>query len=277
MFLQDLPPQLAEAVGVLYEQDRLASTGRRLGLPGSLIFDNIIDSRQVDLECRSAQGLAVDPDVSFALLHDAEHRRESQPGSLSRLFRGEERLKDAGLRGRVHSYAGVRDRQHDVAARTDGEVSGGVRLVQFRIAGLYRQSASLGHGVPGVDGEVHDDLLDLARVRLDVAQAVRQRSGETYVLADDAAQHPVQLPDDRVEIEDAGLQDLAAAEGEQLTCEGSCVLGRFQDLADLAPLRRRQPPEKPLTIADDDAQEVVEVVGDPARQPADGVHLLGLL
>src|SRR2546425_11486340 len=95
MLFEDLPPQLAETVGVLDEQDRLDSTGSRIGLPHRLLFNHLVDSRQGDLERRSALGLAVDPDISLALLDDTEHRGEPQPRSLPRLFRGEERLAGA--------------------------------------------------------------------------------------------------------------------------------------------------------------------------------------
>src|SRR2546425_3456331 len=98
MLFEDLPPQLAETIAVLDEQDRLASTGSRFGRARRLLLDDLIDSRQVDLERRSALGLAVDPDISLALLDDTEHGGETQPSSLPRLFRGEERLEDPGLR-----------------------------------------------------------------------------------------------------------------------------------------------------------------------------------
>jgi hypothetical protein len=54
--------------------------------------------REVDLERRPMAGLAVDPDVTAALLHDAEDRREPEARALAELLRGEEGLEDARLR-----------------------------------------------------------------------------------------------------------------------------------------------------------------------------------
>ncbi len=41
--------------------------------------------------------------------------------------------------------------------------------VSFR--GLYLQAAAARHGITRVDGQVHNDLFDLSRVRLDTAKA----------------------------------------------------------------------------------------------------------
>src|SRR3972149_585884 len=58
--------------------------------------------RQVDLEGRAVAGLAVDPDVALALLHDAVDGREAEAGALRLALRREEGLEDARLRLGVH-------------------------------------------------------------------------------------------------------------------------------------------------------------------------------
>jgi hypothetical protein len=70
----------------------------------------------------------------------------------------------------------------------------------------------------------------------------------------------------------------AAAEGEDLLREVRSALPGPQDLLrhgmTLIPPVQRLPQH--LRVAEDGDQEVVEIVGDSARKPADGLHFLGL-
>src|SRR2546421_617090 len=95
--------------GKLWSGSRDAAGEERFRRSGS---GSIQRDRQVDLEGRALAGLAVDPDRSCALLHDAEGGGESQPGALARLLGGEERLEDACERLLGHPHTRVADRQH---------------------------------------------------------------------------------------------------------------------------------------------------------------------
>ena len=81
-----------------------------------------------------------------------------------------------------------------------------------------------------------------------------------------------------VHVEDARFQGLLAGKGQHPLHELSAPLGRLVDLLD----HRRDlrigcdTGRGQLRHADDDGQDVVEVVGDPAGQLADGLHLLRL-
>src|SRR6185503_12197567 len=96
--------------------------------------------------------------------------------------------------------------------------------------------------------------------------------------ADEAAEEFLDVLDDVVEVEDAGHEDLLAAEGEQLPGEGGGAVPGLEDLGDLAAggVAVVEAGDHELGVADDDEQEVVEVVGDAAGEAADGLHLLGL-
>ena len=59
----------------------------------------------------------------------------------------------------------------------DVQVRRGIALVQLDVAGLDGQPAAGRHGVPGVDRQVQQDLLDLAGVGLDRPQPVGGRGG----------------------------------------------------------------------------------------------------
>ena len=68
------------------------------------------------------------------------------------------------------------------------------------------------------------------------------------------------------------------AEGQQLARQAGRALGRAHDLLGVAQRRRSgvEPVPDELAVADDRGEQVVEIVRDAARQPADSLHLLGL-
>ena len=107
----------------------------------------------------------------------------------------------------------------------------GVGVVELDVARLQGQRAAVGHGVAGVHREVHEHLLDLARVG-----RTRPRSGASTVTSSTSSpitrgQHRLRFGHHGVQVEDPRLQDLAPAEGQQLPGEGGRAVGGVADLA----------------------------------------------
>ena len=153
-----------------------------------------------------------------------------------------------------------------------------VFLIQGNIGGLDGQLAALWHGVAGVDGQVDDYLLDLTRIGLDPPQSFHGRRIEVDVFTDDTAQHLVHVIDQLVQVDDLRLDNLLAAEGQKLAGEiggffgcGLNFVHRFKKRIVASQIHLSQG-----SIAGDAGQQVVEVVGDAARQAAHRFHLLGL-
>ena len=76
-----------------------------------------------------------------------------------------------------------------------------------------------------------------------------------------------------------GCEDLLAAEGQELAGQAGGALGRPSGSAPRYSRRGSsgaELAEQQLAVAHDDGQQVVEVVGDAAGQPAHRLHLLGL-
>ena len=69
----------------------------------------------------------------------------------------------------VHAVAGVAYGEHHVRSGPGVRSLSKVGLVELNVTGLDDQLAALGHGVAGVDRQVHDHLLHLAGVGLDRA------------------------------------------------------------------------------------------------------------
>ena len=143
---------------------------------------------------------------------------------------------------------------------------GGGANTEIHVAGLDRQGPSVGHRVLCIDGEIQDDLLDLARIGVDASQRIRERESEVDVLGDQAAQHSFHTADDRGEVEDFGLQDLLAAHREQLPGERRGPFAREPDLLEIVAQRGRvgQVGDGEVGGSVDDRQEIVEIVRDAA-------------
>ncbi len=87
--------------------------------------------------------------------------------------------------------------------------------------------------------------------------------------------HPADLG---VEVDHLGLERLAAGEGEQLAGQGRGAAGGLDDrVGEADPLVLGDPrTAQDVGRALDDGQQIVEIVGDPAGQLAERLHLLGL-
>src|SRR5207302_5610555 len=128
------------------------------------------DPREVDSHCGAGARGALDPDVTAVLLHDTVHRREAEPGPLAHALRGEERLEQVCLNLRTHAGSAIAHTEHRVGSNAGARMRLDERAVELDVAGLDGEPTALWHRVPGVDGEVQDDLLDLRRVGLDAAE-----------------------------------------------------------------------------------------------------------
>ena len=107
----------------------------------------------------------------------------------------------------------------------------------------------------------------------DVAVIQLQR----HVLAQKPSQHVGHVADDFIHVQSLGLDELAAAEGEQLPRQAGGALGGLGDL--LRGARRRflqSGRHQQRGVAVNDGEDVVEIVRDAAGKLADGLHFLRL-
>ena len=144
-----------------------------------------------------------------------------------------------------------------------------------------------GHRVAGVDREVHQHLLELAGVGQHRVQAAGEGGDQLDVLAEGSAQHALHGGDGGVEVEDLRPHHLPAGEGEELAGEAGRPLAGPADLAEVGAgrLAARGPVRfaglleflgGERRVVEDHAEQVVEVVGDPAGELAEALQPLGL-
>ena len=180
-------------------------------------------------------GSLVGPDVALALLHDAVDGGEAEPGPLPHRLGGEERLEQVTERLRRHPLAGIGERQTQVGPRTDGEARWSAGHLRAELDGprLQREHPALRHRVPCIEGEIDQHLLELTPVHPDPNARSQEPEVDDACLPERAAQHRDELVHDLVELEHRGLQQLAAAEGQELGGDRRGAFGGALDLLDI--------------------------------------------
>ena len=153
-----------------------------------------------------------------------------------------------------------------------------VVAVEFGVGSLDEEAAAVRHGIAGVHGQIHDDLFHLAGVGANGAEVgeVRMTSSMSSPI-----RRGMSLPMSSttvLRLSDARLQNLHAAESEELARQRGRAIGGAVDLFDFAGdgIAGRQNVQQQLGVALDDHQEIVEVVRDAAGEATDGFHFLRL-
>src|ERR1700733_4385693 len=232
-----------------------------------LLDQGTFDTREVNFEGGAASWLAFDKNVSAALLDDAVDGGETETRALSHFLGGKKWLENVRLNFGVHAGARVSDRDHDVEAGND---------VSAIFAIFYFQKAAARHGIARVNSEIHDDLIDLTAVGLHSAEIRSADDRQFNIFADETAEHFFNVRDDCVEIDDFWLEYLLAAEGEELLRKRCGAVTGFQNFVDR--FAKRLVTGRILLesfgIADDDAEEIIEVVRHTAGEPANGFELM---
>ena len=160
-----------------------------------------------------------------------------------------------------------------------GRVPGGELGVHLDVPGPDGERSALGHGVPGVDAEVHQHLLQLGRVAGDGPQLLGELGLQLHRLADDPAEQALHVEHHLVEAQRALGERLTPGEGEQLADQRAGALALPLDLREvgLRGVVHREVEPGQRRGALDAGEDVVEVVGHAAGEHAHGVHLLGAL
>ena len=84
--------------------------------------------------------------------------------------------------------------------------------VDLNVHCLDIQCSAINHRIPSVDGQIHDDLLNLIGVCHNLSQGRIEMRLQCDVLADQAFQHRHRFPDRRVQVENLWLDHLLTTE-----------------------------------------------------------------
>ena len=102
---------------------------------------------------------------------------------------------------------------------------------------------------------------------------------DLHIFADEPLEHRPHAGDHGVEIEQRRLDDLLAAEGEQLAGELGGPLTSPPNRRDVRPpwIALVEILQQQLAIPQHDGQQIIEIVGHASGEPSNRLHLLGLL
>src|SRR5690606_36164226 len=145
---------------------------------------------------RPVSQLAVDPDAPATLLDDAVDGGQAESGSLSLILGREEGLEDAASSLGIHAGPCIAHREHHVWPRAHRAVSLDVLDIEIDVGGLDGKLSAMGHGITRIHGEVHDHLLELARICHYTTQLVGQVDFDVDVFLQQATKHALDPPDD---------------------------------------------------------------------------------
>src|SRR5271170_290735 len=271
--------ELADGFFVFDQEDGFgAADGGESNGSDAVRLGRFVDAGEINGEDGAAAGLALDEDVTAALLDDAVDSGESEAGAFAILLGGEERLEDAGLSFAVHALAGVANGNHDVRAVFDESIFGVVGIVESDAGGANADFAAVRHGVLGIDHEIHDDLLELSGIGAGAANGRGEAGGEFHVFPDERAQEALHVFDDGVDVDDLEFEKLLAAESKKLAGKRSSAVGGLLNgfRLNVQRISGSELVEENLGVAADHHEQIVEVVSDAAGETADGFHFLGL-
>src|ERR1041384_6772723 len=150
------------------------------------------------------------------LLHDAVAGGQPEAGAGTYRLGGEERLKRPPHGAAVHALAAVTDHDLDVRARVQS-VAGRKRVrAKPDVPGLDGEAAAGRHRVARVGREVHQDLLELARVEANRPEPRREHDAQLDVGADQPGEQALRRAGQRVEVDHARPGDLPPREAQEL-------------------------------------------------------------
>ena len=104
-------------------------------------------------------------------------------------------------------------------------MAGAIGGIEGTICRSDGQPADSANGIPGIDAEVGEDLVDLRRIYLHRPQIGCRLPGKIDILADEPAQHPEHLLDPIIYVKDLGYDYLIAGKGQELPGEIGRMLG----------------------------------------------------
>ena len=167
--------------------------------------------RPEDAEAGALPEAALDPDQTAVLADDAVDGRQPETGAGALLLGGEERLEEVLEDLAVHPRAVVPHAELDERPRYDSRETARLFLAEPDVAGRDLDLSSPGHGVPGVESEVEEHLLELSGIALHRRRSGVERERDLEPLAEHPPEQAAPGPTLPVQVEAARRVHLAAA------------------------------------------------------------------
>jgi len=218
----------------------------------------------------------IDVDEAVVIFDDAVNGGQAQPGAPAHFFGGEKRLKNPFPGFLIHSDAVVGDGYPDKAAPFAAVVLE-VIFVHDLVLRFEMQIPAGGHGLRGIDKQIHQNLFDLLRIDFRGPQRIFEMMMNLDFLFG-SADGLGRLTDQVIEVHAFDFMLAAAGKAEQLLGEPRAADDQLFDRADVfaigiagAKIQKRK-----RGMALNAHEQIVEIMRDASRQRADGFHFLRL-
>src|SRR5262245_15925869 len=273
---QRLRSETHQRLLVVHDQHALAFAARqRRGLIRRPLR-RVAASSQVHGEGGALPALGRDVDRAVDARHDAVHQRQAEAGADADLLGAEERIEHALEDVIRNASARVAHREHDVLAGLDRADGCRPRRVAARRLERDAQHAALRHRLPGVRGKVHHYLMHLGGIaeHRRVPRAHSRHDG--HVRGETRGDLVERLAHDRLDVHREALADAAPAEREDAVDERAAALAGGHHAVQVAAQARAllRIAHRHLAVAEDRAEDIVEVVRDAAGERADRLQAL---
>ena len=222
-------------------------------------------------EGRAGALVARGGDVTARLFHEAEDRAEAQAGAARAALGGE---------GLENSRDQLRREARSAVAHGDGGVIAGRQIgvaLCLAVGGGDLEPAAIAHRRGGARRQRSERGLELRRVGGDRPRLGREIEHDLDALAEAAAQRGGGRRDEFVEIDRTRIEALALREGDEIARQLGAAHRRFERVAReiQALLRRGLRVAQHLEIADDQTEQIVEIVGEAADERAERIGCRG--
>jgi hypothetical protein len=208
------------------------------------------------------------------LLGEPTHHRQTESRAAALCLGREERLEDALRQLRRNPGARVGDTDGHVVATPREPPALCVRLGDLHTPHVDGDATLAFDGIARIHGQIHDDALELRRARTDGARVGLKGRFEHNAGTERSTQQWHHAFNDLGRIDDLGGELLAPRESQKLLDEVRATFGRvarrLELLEDLG--LRTQFLADEIQVADEDGEQVVEVVRDPSRQASESLH-----
>ena len=227
--------------------------------------------RQINLERGAGAGRALDVDDAVVAGDDSVDDGEAKAGANAGGFGGEEGFEKAFEGVGVHAGTGVGNEEAEA-------VAGHFFFVGNEIERNADLAFGVGHGLPGVDAQVHDDLVDLVGIDKDFGKVWGDGAGDFDRFRNGDAQHAHGIRDDFAKGHQRGRGGGSAAEGQDELDEVARGLGGFDDLFQprLRGMISGQIHLGEFGVAENGSEKVFEFVRNAGGDDADAVETLGM-
>ena len=223
--------------------------------------------------------LGIELDMPARAFYKTEHHRHTQPGALALLLGGKERFENTILQLWRYALAVIADRQLNIVTGASAGIDGAVGFIQRRVAGFDAEFAAAIHGVTRIQHQIQQRVFAITCVNFCQPQVLFQFVLYFHLRRQRAFYQSVHACNQAVDIANDVFATVLPGKPEQLACKVDSTLGGMVDgvdaffcffiTIDLA-LKQTQ-------VAQNDAQDIVEIMRDAAGKLADGFHLLRAL